>query len=304
MENWPKVSVVIPVYNGSDYLSEAIDSALAQDYPNFEVIVINDGSTDDGATEKVALSYKGAIRYFSKQNGGVASALNCAIERMEGEYFSWLSHDDLYVTNKISRQIDAARRCGADDIVVYSLAGAFSDSKEIFRVLDIPHECSGWFKYFLAANSSLHGCTLLIPRVAFQVCGLFDERLRTTQDYDMWFRLAEKYRFLCVREVLVKARQHSAQGTVTMSSIVRRECDALVCSFVSRMNPADMPAYEGGVASAWLDLARVSYKRGLVKAARLALSQSGSVSGKAILIRFAGELTNAARLALITLQLR
>lgn len=304
MEDLPKVSIVIPVYNGSDYLSEAIDSALSQDYPNFEVIVVNDGSTDDGATEKVALSYGGGIRYFSKHNGGVASALNFAIERMEGEYFSWLSHDDLYLTNKVSRQVDAARRCNSHDVIVYSLAGVFSDNKEIFRVLDVPHGCSDWFKYFLAASSSLHGCTLLVPRVAFQVCGLFDERLRTTQDYDMWFRLAERYRFLCVREVLVKARQHRAQGTVTMSSIVRRECDELVCGFVSRMNPADMPVCKGGVASAWLDFARVSYKRGLVKAARLALSKSDGVSGKAILIRFSGELINAARLALIRLRLR
>ena len=304
MENWPQVSVVIPVFNGSNFLSEAIDSALAQDYPNFEVIVINDGSTDDGATERVALAYGSAIRYFSKPNGGVASALNYAIHNMKGEYFSWLSHDDLYMRSKISRQVDAALRHGSGDVIVYSLAGAFLDDQNVFRQLDIPHECSNWFKYFLATNSSLHGCTLLIPRAAFQVCGRFDERLQTTQDYDMWFRLAEKYRFLCVREVLVKARQHGAQGTVTMSSVVRRECDSLVCSFVSRMKPADMAAYKEGARTAWLELARISYRRGLVKSARLALSKIDNVSLEAILVRLAGELTTAARFALITLRLR
>ena len=66
----PKVSIVIPAYNASNYLSEAIDSALAQTYPNVEVVVVNDGSPDDGATRAVALSYGDRIRYVEKENGG------------------------------------------------------------------------------------------------------------------------------------------------------------------------------------------------------------------------------------------
>ncbi|MDD4547058.1 MAG: glycosyltransferase family A protein, partial [Oscillospiraceae bacterium] len=92
----PLVSIVIPVYNGSNYLAEAVDSALAQTYKNIEIVVVNDGSNDEGATEKVAKSYGDKIRYFSKENGGVSSALNLGIENMKGDYFSWLSHDDLY----------------------------------------------------------------------------------------------------------------------------------------------------------------------------------------------------------------
>ena len=85
----PLVSIVIPVYNGSNFLRDAIDSALAQTYPRVEVIVVNDGSTDGGATEAIAKSYGSRIRYFAKENGHVASALNYGIARMEGEYFSW-----------------------------------------------------------------------------------------------------------------------------------------------------------------------------------------------------------------------
>ncbi|MDD1681509.1 MAG: glycosyltransferase, partial [Methanoregula sp.] len=76
MDSTPKVSIIIPVYNGSNYLREAVDSALAQTYPNTEVIVVNDGSDDEGRTEAVAHSFGGRIRYFSKENGGVSSALN------------------------------------------------------------------------------------------------------------------------------------------------------------------------------------------------------------------------------------
>ena len=82
----PLVSIIIPVYNGSNYVKEAIDSALAQTYKNIEVIVVNDGSTDN--TEKIVKSYGDKIRYFYKENGGVASALNLAIENSKGEYIS------------------------------------------------------------------------------------------------------------------------------------------------------------------------------------------------------------------------
>ena len=101
----PKISIVIPAYNASNYLAQAIDSALAQTYPNTEILVINDGSRDDGATETVALSYGEKIRYFSKENGGSSSALNMGIANMTGEWFSWLSHDDLYVPHKLEKQI-------------------------------------------------------------------------------------------------------------------------------------------------------------------------------------------------------
>ena len=103
----PKISIVIPAYNASNYLAEAIDSALAQTYPNVEIIVVNDGSKDDGATRAVALSYGDKIRYFEKENGGSSSALNVGIANMTGEWFSWLSHDDLYVPEKLEKQIES-----------------------------------------------------------------------------------------------------------------------------------------------------------------------------------------------------
>ncbi len=102
----PLVSIVIPVFNGSNYLKEAIDSALSQTYHNIEVIVVNDGSNDHGQSREIALSFGNKVVYYEKENGGVSSAFNFGIKNMKGEYFSWLSHDDLYYNNKIEVQIE------------------------------------------------------------------------------------------------------------------------------------------------------------------------------------------------------
>ncbi len=101
----PFVSIVIPVYNGANYLREAIESALGQTYPDVEVIVVNDGSNDGGKTRDVALSFGNRIRYLEKTNGGVATALNLGVREMRGELFAWLSHDDVYYPEKIARQV-------------------------------------------------------------------------------------------------------------------------------------------------------------------------------------------------------
>ena len=118
----PLVSIVIPVYNGSNYLSEAIESALSQTYENIEVIVVNDGSNDDGKTKKVAENYGKKIRYYEKKNGGVSSALNYAIKKASGEFISWVSHDDKILPKKIELQIEYLMKNNLLDsnVVLYS----------------------------------------------------------------------------------------------------------------------------------------------------------------------------------------
>ena len=101
----PKVSIIIPVYNGSLYLEEAIETAINQTYDNIEIIVVNDGSNDNNKTRLIAEKYKNKIKYFEKENGGVSTALNLGIKKMTGSYFSWLSHDDKYKPDKIEKQI-------------------------------------------------------------------------------------------------------------------------------------------------------------------------------------------------------
>ena len=188
----PKISIIIPVYNGANYVREAIDSALAQTYENFEVIVVNDGSTDDGATERIALSYGDKIRYFKKENGGVSSALNLGISEMTGEYFSWLSHDDKYEPYKLEHLVTALAELENPKKAI-PLCGVYYIDADSVKIGDCHSELihknlySGaeMLRYTLT-HGVLNGCAMLIPKSAFDECGGFDEELRYNQDALKW----------------------------------------------------------------------------------------------------------------------
>ncbi len=210
----PKVSIIIPVYNGSNYLKEAIDSALAQTYKNIEIIVVNDGSSDSGETEKIAKSYGKKIRYFYKENGGTSTALNLGIKNMKGTYVSWLSHDDQYYPKKIERQIEELSKLDdKNTIMMTDLDGIDEKYRKIYETDYIKHI----EKYPLRAKSYLHpiiynqthGCTLLIPKVCFDDVGLFDEEQKVAQDFELFYRVFKKYPHKLIPEVLVTARESS-----------------------------------------------------------------------------------------------
>jgi len=212
----PFVSIIIPVYNGSDFLSQAIDSALGQTYLNIEVIVIDDGSNDSGLTCAVAESYGDRIRFISKENGGVASALNEGIRQMKGEFFSWLSHDDLYEPGKVEAQVAYLGQSEDKNIVVYSdytFVTAGRDLLELIRHEGFPPEESF---FHMATTNSINGCTLLIPKKVFDEFGGFDETLTTTQDYSKWLQICQAYPFHHVGEQLLMSRVHDNQGSRTI----------------------------------------------------------------------------------------
>lgn len=238
---YPLVSIVIPVYNGANYLREAIDSALNQTYKNIEILVINDGSNDSGATDAIARSYGSRIRYFKKENGGVATALNLGIKEMRGDYFSWLSHDDLYVPNKIEAQIKYLKKISNHHRVI------FSDCKFIDGSgLDIGEVKAGGIenysiKYHLTKKSTIHGCSLLIPKDTLLKAGGFNESLRATQDYDMWYRISDYVEFDYLSLPLVLSRQHAGQDSRTLGRKMITECDNLKKNLILNLKLSDLP---------------------------------------------------------------
>jgi glycosyltransferase involved in cell wall biosynthesis len=266
----PLVSIVIPVYNGADYLREAIDSALRQTYAPCEIVVVNDGSRDGGATDAIARSYGNAIRYVPKENGGVASALNAGIAAMSGAYFSWLSHDDVYHPDKVAAQMSLLR-AGDPPVVLYSNYELIDPAGRKLGVRRIrPGRLP--FRASLVAEDPVNGCTVLVPRACFDEVGMFDLRLRTAQDYDMWFRLARRYRFIHVPEALIGSRIHPAQGTRTIGTFFEESSRQFV-RMLRELEPSDLRDHEAP-SSVFTRVALKMKLRGYDEVARAALELS------------------------------
>lgn len=252
MQNYsPLVSIVIPVYNGANYVKEAIDSALNQTYSNLEVIVVNDGSNDQGETETIAKSYGEQIRYFSKPNGGVASALNLAIQEMKGEFFSWLSHDDVYYPFKIEHQVNILNSLENRDTIIYcgyelidnkskSLGFMRPERQFSLNKLNIP--------LMPLLRGLIHGCSLLIPAKCFHEIGMFNENLLFTQDYDLWSKFLRKFPIYFDNHILIKSRVHEQQDSRNKSSekAARRdeESNQLWIGFLKNLDEIEMTAID------------------------------------------------------------
>ncbi len=241
----PLISVIIPVYNGSNYVAEAIKSVLRQTYDNYELLVIEDGSTDGGLTKKAVLEFEDNLTYYHKENGGVGSALNLGIEKAKGKYISWLSHDDMFYPEKLQMAVDALNELDNKDTIIFSN----------FQLMDensIPYVDTNFQnrfpiekmenKIFPVLNGSTNGCAMLIPKVAFDKCGLFDVSQRTTNDYIMWFNIFREFPSKFLIEHLIKYRIHKKQDSQS-SPIYVPECEDMWTSVFKKITKKEIEDY-------------------------------------------------------------
>ena len=194
----PTVSVIIPVYNGAAEVRRAIDSALEQRNCDVEVIVLNDGSKDD--TRTVLDAYGDRIRAIHQPNSGLAQTRNNGISAATGEWVAFLDHDDYWTAEKLSDQLKAAERTGAD--VVYTNAGNFGD---VGRVAELRSEPSAMLEGDLLEPLLLDNfivvSSVMIKRKVIQEHNGFNASLPCVEDWDLWLRLsAHGIRFAAVRE--------------------------------------------------------------------------------------------------------
>jgi glycosyltransferase involved in cell wall biosynthesis len=270
----PTVTIIIPVYNGSKYLREAIDSALGQTYPNVEVIVVNDGSDDNGATEAVARSYGNRVRYFYKENGGVSTALNLGIREMNGDWVSWLSHDDAYKPDKIAKQMELlAQEQGK--VIPYTHIKYIDELSSPIDTYNYPPVAADKFVMEMLKENFIYGCSLLVPREAFDKVGLFNEALRTTPDYEMWLRLCKrKYRFKNIPEPLVLVRLHAEMVTFKRENLLFKQIEEVIIWALAYFEAAELfPAGlsdSAGYAALALEYKEKGYKQAYRHAMRLA----------------------------------
>jgi glycosyltransferase involved in cell wall biosynthesis len=250
----PRVSIIIPVYNGENYMRDAIGSALAQTWSETEIVVVNDGSRDGGATETIARSYGDRIRYIAKPNGGVASALNAGIAAMTGDVFCWCSHDDMHLPEKTARQVAEWDRLGRPDCVLYADYRLINAGGKPISDVRMDHDTLTAKPIYALLRGAVHGCSVFVPRHMLDAVSRFDEGLPTTQDYDLWFRMARRAPFIHMPEVLVLSRWHDEQGSKKVDH--RIEAAELWRNMMDGVPQDEQIALEGSVHRFYTAMAR------------------------------------------------
>lgn len=285
----PLVSIIIPVYNGANFVKDAIDSCLTQTYKNIEIVVVNDGSKDN--TEEIIKEYGNKVRYFKKENGGVATALNYGITKSKGQYFSWLSHDDVYYPSKITQQVDALRKLPRKEqleTILYSNYSSINEKGELLGSSEFEKQFSSDklnYPFFPLLNGLIHGCALLIPKKCFEKVGLFDIKLRATQDYALWFKMFPQYKLLFQANPTIKSRTHGAQDSKKVVS--NEECDMLWIHMMNNLKREQINFMSGGLLPFYKNTLRIvtdAHYQGAVEFIELKINEYKSRNADDILV--------------------
>ncbi len=215
----PKVSVVIPTYNRAHLIAESIQSALDQAFTDFELIVVDDGSTDN--TKEVVDSFQDPrIRYFYQENKGVAVAGNRGFELCRGEYVAFYSSDDLLVENALEKGVQVL---DSHPEVAFSYGQTYrmDERGRVFGVSKLKNRHSGVRRgieeiiQFLLYDNIIPAMTVMARRSCVFEVGLFDTTFcHGSEDIDLFVRLAKKYAVAYIAEPIAKARQHPGRISV------------------------------------------------------------------------------------------
>lgn len=200
------VSVIVPCYNAMQFLPKTLSSALQQTYYNFEVILVNDGSTDPIKAWASELQ-DNRVRLISQANKGLAGARNTGIEHARGEYIAFLDADDLWHPEKLARQV-AVLAADAEAGFVYTWALLIDEGdRPLRKTWTISEEGNVWPK-IIEGNIIACGSVPMIRRACIETVGLFAD-ISLCEDWDFWLRMAAHYPFRVVEEILVFYRETS-----------------------------------------------------------------------------------------------
>jgi glycosyltransferase involved in cell wall biosynthesis len=206
----PLVSVVIPTFNAARYVARAVDSALAQTYSPVEVIVVDDGSTDN--TAQVLDQYKSNIRYIFQPNcGSVGAVRNRGIREARGEIFAFLDADDLWFREKLEQQIPVLLANPKVGLVHSNFKYLDEETGRTYTISRPRHKLVGRCYTRLFFGCSIFASSVVVRRTCLDNVGMFNEEIPPgVEDYELWLRLARQYKFAYVPRCLALYRKHSA----------------------------------------------------------------------------------------------
>lgn len=240
----PLVSVVIPNYNYGRFLRAAVDGALAQTYKNVEIIVADDGSTDE--SDDVIKSYGNKIRSFKQKNAGVSAARNRAFQETRGELIAYLDSDDIWLPEKLEKQVKLFR--DAEIGLVHCGCADFDNDGKI--TAEHLNGLNGWvWEDLLRYKRPVilgGGSAVVVRREAIERAGGFDENLKIGEDWEFYFRVARLYKVGFVPEILLKYRRHAANhhaNVKRMASDMLRAYDKIFAAGGDELTPLKRACY-------------------------------------------------------------
>src|ERR1043165_833378 len=221
------VSVIIPAYNAGKYIAESIQSVIAQTYTDWELIVVDDGSTDDTASVVQAfVRRESRVKYFFQENGRLGKARNTGIRNSQGNLIAFLDSDDLWIESKLELQMRALREHNAD--LVYCNAYVFTDEDPLDETKTLQSSMGTFsgqaFFDSLVVQNQIPVLTVLVKKTALESAGLFEEAkpYHGCEDYDLWLKLAKAgFVFHGMPAVLARYRRHAAAMTAVQSNIFK-----------------------------------------------------------------------------------
>lgn len=232
------VSVVIPVYNCEAYIREAVVSVLNQTYADIECIVVDDGSTD--GTEAIVKEFE-RVLYVHQENAGVSAARNRGVAEASGAMVAFLDADDVWLPEKLARQVKAVERLDGDFGLVYCGMLGVDSSLKVLYERGAPEEGSALRNTLLMEPPVVSlSQTGLVPRRILDEVGGFDTRLTTSADADMVLRIGMRYQLVAVQEPLVLYRTHPNQMSLNADAMEHDMEVVLDKMFTSPDLPADL----------------------------------------------------------------
>lgn len=268
----PLVSVVIPTYNQASYLPEAIDSVLAQTYAPIELIVVDDGSTDD--TPAVISRYGPRITAIRQANRGAANALNVGLKSASGELICWLSSDDAFLPDKVTRQVAALADHPAAGLCCTGWETIDAEGRTLrqYPTLDWIHPDPVVAIFW---RNPINGTTAMIPRAVFDEVGYFNEKLPADVDGDMWLRIADQREIITVPEILARYRIHAAAQSRDLSLMRTWKAEVRMARVTDGTIARRVRAHDGPAAPAVLArIGQDQIRQGMPRLARALLVAS------------------------------
>ncbi|CAD5933497.1 putative glycosyltransferase RF_0543 [Planktothrix tepida] len=225
----PLISVIIPVFNGEKTIYYTIESVLNQTFTDFELIIINDGSTDS-TLDVISSINDPRIKVFSYPNGNQAVSRNRGISHANGEYIAFIDADDLWTPDKIEDQYQALQN-NPEAAVAYSWTDYIDESSRFLRPGSHITINGDVYPNLLVVNILENGSNPLIRRDALEEVGEFDSSLPPAEDWDMWLRLAKQYQFITIPKPQILYRQSSQSASANVLKLEASSTKVIEQSF-------------------------------------------------------------------------